>query len=68
MLVVEWDVVVDVWLVISWGELNCDGVIIEIEKFCYFDWLVGVFYVMRVLENVWGLVIVVLDWMCVVFE
>jgi pyruvate dehydrogenase E1 component len=61
-------VAADVWSVTSWGELNRDGLSIEVEKLRHPDRPAGVAYVTKALEGASGPVIAVSDWMRAVPE
>src|SRR5258705_4826576 len=68
MLAADWDVAADVWSVTSWGELNRDGLSIEIEKLRHPDRPARVAYVTTALQAASGPVIAVSDWMRAVPE
>lgn len=62
----DWGVVVDVWLVILWIELCCDGFVVDEYNFLYFDQELCMVYLMQKFQGVEGLVVVVSDFMYVV--
>src|SRR5690625_1728247 len=72
LLAADWDVAADVWSVISWGELNRDGVAIERERLRHPEREPGVPYVTQVLSEALsdspGPVVAVSDWMRAVPE